>query len=207
MCANIEVPTRIECPKERARLAESFEPAVCGLAKRKARAMFPDNPEQQRQAYHEFAQAGRVGVAMALSKYDPSRISAHTGKPIKPFTVAWSWIRQQIQIRQDKMMKEYRAIGRVESLEMKSEDGSLDPISGLAVFDPDGWDATDWHAVLRRLPPRHREVIRMRYQEQRTLKEVAVAFKVSTSRVQQLEKRALAWLRAVPSVREMNVAA
>lgn len=190
---SIYLPRWVTDTRERALLAAGCEPWVTKQAARYAAWMFPGPRETH--ARDEFKAAGRMGVVIALNKFDLRR-------GVKFFTYARSWVTQQIQYRAKEFGRQHQKLGPVASLDTAFEDAhERAPSQDLEVYDDSdgpGWTDEDWHSVLRRLPERSREVVRQRFVEEKTLAQIGAIHGISKERVRQILDDAFASLERDP---------
>lgn len=133
--------------------------------------------------YEELYQEGMCGVLIAIEKY---KVDFN----VKFSTYAVWWIRQRMQ--------RIMLVKNQPVIRCKNPKGQN--VKFEAFFEKDLAERTSsknlelemlLESALKCLPGREREIIRLRFYKQLTLREIAISLKISRERVRQIEMRAL----------------
>jgi RNA polymerase sigma factor (sigma-70 family) len=145
----------------------------------------------------ELEAAALVGLWMATATYDAGRAAFATHAAIRVRGEMLDWIRQICPLTRRQARE---GSIRLVSLQEPTEDGRPLLAHLPGVQDPEPW-VDDFDRLLRGLPFRSREVLRLYHVEDLTMREIGARLGLSESRVSQVHSDALMYLRRHRSTR------
>ena len=144
--------------------------------------------------------SGWLGCIEAAKRYDKER---SRGRDLKTFCLYYARYRMIDELRRAQVVRirqNCSDAGATEAHVLYTEDGSGEPYGGcensrIDSVDPEGFAARLElveliQEAMARLVPREKMVIKLRYKDELTLKQIGAMFDLSPERVRQIENRA-----------------